>query len=238
MSSIPAELARREERAQGGIIQFAEELEAIRDNRLYPNAGRGNGGGDAWGTYCKERWNLSGGRVDEIIRAVPVLKRWPDGRDSRPSIAKAHMVATLPEAVQDAILTEDPAAIREQDVQAKAKEVRKEAKRIREQEGHEPTDEELVAVARRPVKAKRTKKPKVKGSRFIELLSQGYTFTKEAADYANNNVLSDTENDWAWNRVEKARHQLDRIAEQLYRPTHVRDWDEEFAKLDEALDET
>src|ERR1700754_2543989 len=105
MSSSNTELAQREERAERGIDQFAEEMQAIRDTvqpdgtkGLYPGAGTNSD--DPWGTYCKTRWNLSRSIVDERIRAMPVLKRFAGESRANLSVKKATTVATLPVAVQ------------------------------------------------------------------------------------------------------------------------------------------
>jgi hypothetical protein len=224
--STTEELAVREARAQGGIIQFAEEMQAIRDGNLYPGAKQQP---DAWKTYCKERWGQSERSVQEMIQALPVLLRRAQGAPEaqRPSISAASKVASLPEKVQDAILTESP---KRNDASDKAKAARKEAKRIVEQEGREATDDELIAAAA-AVQAPPKKKRKMRDSRFTSLFSQGYSFIEDAADYAQSNHLSDTENDWAWDRVEKTRLQCDRIAERLYKPEWKRDWNDEAAVL-------
>ena len=61
-----------ERRAEQGLIRFAEELHAIRKERLYPNAGQRG----AWTTYCRERWGMTASSVDTLIRALPVLRRF------------------------------------------------------------------------------------------------------------------------------------------------------------------
>jgi hypothetical protein len=221
------ELARREERAQHGIIEFAEEMQAIRDDNLYPGA---KSAPDAWKSYCKERWGMSKSTVDEHIKAVPVLKRYATldmSSMSKPSVTAASRVATLPEPVQDAILAESP---KRNDASDKAKAVRREAKRIEQQEGREPTTDELVKVAQAQPTPKR--KPKRKHhSRFTSLLAQAVALTEDAADYAQANALTDIENEYGWSRVEKLRLHADRIADMLTRPDHVRDWDDEAAAL-------
>lgn len=234
------ELRRHEDRAERGILQFAEELQAIRDGKLYPGANEcGDGEGakalQAWEAYCRDRWSMSGSRVSQIIRAVPVLHRWAEKEDSSSSalsVEKASVVATLSLAVQDAILTDAPATILEADVKAKAKAVRKEAKRVDVQEGRQASDEELIAVveAFTPPKPKR-KKHKMKGSKFIALLSQAEHHSKATADYARTNQLSDTENDFGWAFVERVRLHMDTIAGSLYQPEHVKDWDQEAAAI-------
>ena len=230
MSSTSQDLARHEARAEHGIIEFAEEMQVIRDRNLYPGAPQEGQRGevDAWKTYCKGRWGLSHGRVDGIIRATPVLRRRSQVQDSSTSVEKAIAVATLPVAVQDAILGEDASDIHEDDVKAKAKAARK-AKRDAENEGREATVEELIDAAAN-VKAKKPTKKKHK-SRFTSLLAQATAFAEDAADYAQSNVLSDIENEYGWSRVEKLRYHADRIAEALTRPEHIRDMDEEFAEL-------
>lgn len=224
------ELARREERAQGGIIQFAEEMQAIRDENLYPGAKQAP---DAWKSYCKERWAMGESTVNDAIRALPVLRRYLTAEISAvdmPSVSAAASVALLPESVQDAILSAAPKRSTASD---KAKAARKVQKRIEQNEGREATDDELIAAAS-AVKPP-TRKPKAKHtSRFTGLLAKATAFAEDAADYAQSNVLSDVENEYAWSRVEKLRYHADRIAEVLNRPEHVRDMDEEFAELMEG----
>jgi hypothetical protein len=217
------ELARHEARAQHGIIEFAEEIQIIRERNLYPGAKREP---DAWETYCKERWGMSRSQVDRTILALPVLTARAARGEPAISASTAAEVAELPEEVQEAILGEttsrDP-------VRVKAKAARKEATRIRTQEGREPENEELIKAAT-TVKPKKAKKPKHK-SKFTSLLAQGVAHVEDAADYAQTNVLTDIENEFGWSRVEKLRLHADRIAECLTRPDHVRDWDEEAALL-------
>jgi hypothetical protein len=109
MSNQSAELTRREERAQHGIIEFAEELQVIRDKNLYPNAGQT----DAWESYCKERWGQSDRMIRKIIAVAPVLKRRAATTDASGNLvsAKPTMVSAATEVatidsptVQDEIL--------------------------------------------------------------------------------------------------------------------------------------
>lgn len=219
------ELVQREQRAQEGIIQFAEEMQAIRDGNLYPGAKQQP---DAWKTYCKERWAQSNKRVDDTIRAVPVLKRLATrsaGAHESVSVAAAASVATLPEPVQDAILIESP---RRDDASDKAKAVRR-VVRAAENEGREATVEEQIA-ATRTVKPK-PKRKRRKHSKFTSNLEQAYWHVEQAADIAQGDTLTDVENDYGWNRVAKIRYQLERVEEKLYRPDVVKDADEEFAEL-------
>lgn len=139
-----SELALCEELAQGGIIQFAEQMQRIRDERLYPNAGEH--GDDPWATYCRERWSLSKSQVDGTIRALPVLRRISVDDVHRIPVSAAASVATLPESVQDAILAE---TTNRDEVKQKAKAARREGDRIRVQEGREPEPEELTRRTRR-----------------------------------------------------------------------------------------
>jgi hypothetical protein len=226
------ELALHEERAQHGIIEFAEEMQFIREHNLYPNAGETHGGKlEPWATYCKERWGMSKTNVNDAIRALPVLQRLGStDMSSKPSVSAAAAVSTLPEPVQDVILTDSP---KRNDASDKAKAVRKEAKRIETQEGREPTVEELVEVAKRDPKPKRKPKPKHK-SRFTSLLAQAVAFAEDAADHAQSNPLSDIENEFGWSRVGKLREHTERIDEvlrEIGRPDHVRDLDEEWAPV-------
>jgi hypothetical protein len=78
----------------------AEELQAIRDGKLYPGAKKEP---DAWKSYCKERWGMSESSVARVIQAAPVISRVVgDGKSI--SVSAADAIATLPESVQDAIL--------------------------------------------------------------------------------------------------------------------------------------
>ncbi len=87
-------------------MQFAEEMQAIRDGKLYPNA-RGNG--KPWDAYCRERWNMSKASVDDQIRAMPVLLRRNSlVRNEQVGVTAAAAVASLPAEVQDAILADNP----------------------------------------------------------------------------------------------------------------------------------
>lgn len=227
MSNATTELARREARAQHGIIEFAEEMQAIRDNNLYPGAKQTP---DAWKVYCKERWGQSSKTVDETIRAAPVLRRrtTDDGvARGAVSVNAATVVATLPEKVQDAIL--DTTEKRD-DVKAKAKAARQVVKQVQEREGRDATDEELIEAAA-AVKPKPKPKAKRKHSKFSRHLEAAYYEIQVAADVAQGDVLSDVENDYGWNRVEKIAYELERIKEKLYQPEFVKDPDEAFAEL-------
>lgn len=221
-----SELAVREQRAQHGIIEFAEEMQAIRDGRLYPNAGETNSGKlEPWATYCRERWGMSKDTVDNAILASPVIaRRAPLG--ARVLVTAAVAVAKLPEAVQDAILDSTE---KRDDVKAKAKAVRKVVKQA-EALGREASVEEQVEAAAQATPKSKPKKEK-KRSRFTSAMEQAYYFIEQAADIAQGDTLTDVENDYAWNRVAKVRYQADRIEEKLYRPESVRDADEEFAEL-------
>jgi hypothetical protein len=225
-----SELARREERAQGGIIQFAEEMQAIRDRSLYPGAENDSQTvRAAWKAYCKERWAMGSSVVNETIQALPVFKRLATDAVGRqmPSVSAAARVASLPEKVQDAILTESPKRNAAAD---KAKAARK-VQRKAEAEGREATDDELIAAAAAVTEPPKKKRRKLPESKFIKLLSDALWFAEQAGDYAQANVLSDVENDWAYNRLEKLRIDIDRIAEKVYKPEHVRSWDDEAAAL-------
>lgn len=150
-------LAGREERAQQGVLQFAEEMVAIRGDgksvdaggtALYPNAGKK----DAWKTYCEERWAMSQGSVEDQIRALPVLRRLSlDGVQTVVSAAAA--VASLHEDVQDAILEDGP---KRDVVKARAKAARG-VKRKAEKKGKTADIAEMVTAA---MKAKPSKPSK------------------------------------------------------------------------------
>lgn len=225
--TVTAELAIREERAQGGIIQFAQELQAIRDGKLYPGAGTNSG--DPWGSYCKDRWSLSRSRIDNIIRALPVLLRFAADSAANVTVEKAAVVATLPDPVQDAILNDQGGQIHEDDVKAKAKAARK-ARRDAENEGRAATVDELIDAAA-TVRPRKPKKRSRKFSKFTRHLEAAYHEVQQSADYAQGDVLSDTENDFAWNRVAKIRYELERIEDKLYQPETIKDVEAEFAEL-------
>lgn len=140
-----SELARHEERAQHGIIEFAEEMQAIRNVKLYPKAGQK----DAWKTYCQERWGMSESSVKAAIQAMPVIKRLAsDG--VAVAVTTAAAVATLPEKVQDAILEDSP---KRDTVKARAKAARSEIKRA-EKVGKAVDEAKVIAKA---MKAKPSK---------------------------------------------------------------------------------
>lgn len=216
-------LARREERAQKGIIQFAEEMQIIRDEKLYPNAGQT----DAWKTYCADRWGMSESNIKRIITAAPVIVRVADAGRSV-SVGTAATVATLDEEVQDAILeqTTNRDAVKE-----KAKAVRKRKKQIQTQEGREPTSQELIQAASEEPKQKRKPKPKLKESKFTHDLALAEYHIEHGTDIAVSTVLTDVENEYGWSQLKKIKYQLDRLEDVLTRPDFARDIDEEAAAL-------
>ncbi len=77
----------------------------------------------------------------------------------------------------------------------------------------------------------RLKMPARRRSEFSRYLEGAYDEVQQAADYAQANPLTDTENEHGRDRVQKLREQIDRIAGRLYQPDHVKDVDEEFRKL-------
>lgn len=224
MSNATTELARREARAQHGIIEFAEEMQAIRDGNLYPGAKRES---DAWKSYCKERWGMGESTVSNTILALPVLVRRNASGRAAPAVSAAKEVATLPPEVQDQILDNTE---KRDDIRAKAQAARKVVKQVQEREGRDATDDELIEAAA-AVKPKPKPKAKRKYSKFSRHLEAAYYEIQVAADVAQGDVLSDVENDYAWNRVEKIAYELERIKEKLYQPEFVKDADEAFAEL-------
>jgi hypothetical protein len=56
--------------ARAGLMTFAAGLQGIRDNQLYPDAPDPG----AWRAYCEERWGMTGGAVDRLIR----LYQWDE----------------------------------------------------------------------------------------------------------------------------------------------------------------
>lgn len=230
MSDHSAELATREQRAQQGIVQFAEEMQAIRDGNLYPGAGT-NVGDEPWKTYCKARWSMSVESVNRAILAIPVIRRFEqDSYSSSPSVEKAKTVATLPIAVQDAILTEDPKAVAEDDVKAKAKAARKVIKTA-EAEGREVTDDELIDAVAKVHSTRPKPKHRKRSSKFTSRCAMALHEIESAANLANSEPLTDTENDYAVAVIAKIRYQIERIEEKLYKPEWKRDVDAEFAEL-------
>jgi nucleotide-binding universal stress UspA family protein len=133
------ELYAREQRAQDGVLQFAEEMQAIRQGDLYPNAGKT----DAWKTYCQDRWGMSERNVRRVIAALPVMQRTHASAGTVPTISAAEAVADLPEPVQDAILDDAP---KRDVVKARAKAAQK-AIKYAEQVGREPDTEDVIVVA-------------------------------------------------------------------------------------------
>lgn len=215
-------LVEHEARAQRGIVEFAEEMQIIRDEKLYPGA---RVRPDAWKTYCKERWGMSREMVDQTIQARPVLSRVTS---SPLSISTAATIATLDEDVQDAILEQ---TTNRDEVKEKAKNVRKRKKQIQMQEGREPTSEELVAAAKEEPKQKRKQKPKLKESKFTHDLALAEYHAERAADIATSSVLTDVENEYGWSQLKKIEYQLARLKDVLTRPDFARDIDEEAAAL-------
>lgn len=221
------ELAEREDRAQQGIVQFAEEMQAIRDERIYPDAWKES----AWENYCKTRWSLGHSRVNAIIAATPVLRRRAEeGVESTPSVEKARIVATLPIAVQDAILTAEPKAVAEDDVKAKAKAARKVIKTA-EAEAREATDDELIAAVADVKSTKPRSRPRARRTKFTVALTDVLYYAERAADISQGDTLTDTENDDAHALLAKIRYQLDRVEGKLKTPEHAKDIDAEFAVL-------
>ena len=91
---------------ENGILAFADGAQIIREGKLYPNANSQTDGDPAWAVYCKSRWGMSGAVVNDLIRAAPVLRRRGEtvAAGNRLSVGAARRVASLDEAVQDAIL--------------------------------------------------------------------------------------------------------------------------------------
>lgn len=127
--------------SRGSARMSATLFSSPRDGNLSPGAKKEP---DAWKSYCKERWGMARRSVDEMIQALPVLRRHGrHGAREMPSIKAAEAVATLPEPVQDTILDSVETSA---DAKTKAKAVRKEAKRIETQEGREPTVDEMIGA--------------------------------------------------------------------------------------------
>jgi hypothetical protein len=222
------ELSLHEERAQHGIIEFAEEMQVIRDQNLYPGAKHEP---DAWKTYCNERWGMSDSTVRKTIQALPVLQRLSRNRvpaDAMPSVSAATSVAALPEPVQDAILAESP---KRNDASDKAKAVRKAKDKIEKTEGREATVEELVEVAKAPVSKPKKAKPKMKASKFVSNLAQAHWHLEQAANIAHSEPIDDVENDYGFAMISKFNYEIERLREKLYQPEIVKDADEAFAEL-------
>lgn len=218
-------LAQHEERAQHGILAFAEEMTVIRDQKLYPNANRSTDDGDpAWAAYCKGRWGMSKNYVDDVIQAAPVLARrsqtHADGM--RISVGAAKRVATLDESVQDAIFSQT--TVRDE-VAVRAKAARNVAK------AGLPVEAQIEAAAAVPVKPKK-RKFKLSDSKLVRRLSPAVWHAEDAANFINSDYqMTDSENDYAWKAVADLRFAAQRIEERLYKPRHVRDWDDEAASI-------
>lgn len=221
-------LAWHEERAQRGILEFAEELRVIRDERLYPNAARATGSGaddeKPWAVYCRGRWNMTGRHVNKIILAAPVIARQMERGHPVASLHggvwAATIVATLDVAVQDAILDSSTTG---NDVAAKAKAVRKVAK------AGLSVDAQIAAAEAIAATPPKKKKPKVKASRFVELLGPALHHVQVAADYAQTTELDAMENDWGWDWLDRIERHVERLRDKMYRPLNVRDVDAEAA---------
>jgi hypothetical protein len=150
-----SELTDREQRAQEGVLQFAEEMQAIRGDgkpvddggsALYPNAGKK----DAWKTYCGDRWGMSPSYVGRVILAAPVIGRMSETVGLSPNVSSAATVATLPIPVQDAILADTP---KRDVVKARAKAARKVEKRAKRHEVEADSAEMIrEAMAAKPAK--------------------------------------------------------------------------------------
>lgn len=212
------ELALHEERAQHGIIEFAEEMQTIREKKLYPNAGKT----DAWASYCKERWGMAESSVRQTIAALPVLQRLSDA----PSVAgigvkAAAAVATLPESVQDAILADAP---KQKVVTARAKAARQVQKKA-EKRG-EPVDETVMAKAALAAKPAKEPKPSApmapkddlrplqpdeRGHEVLRELSTGLHAIWRAYKKAEDAVLDEHERELLRESTERGRRLLDAL---------------------------
>jgi len=139
------DLRAHERRAQEGVLQFAEEMQMIREQTLYPRAGQK----DAWKSYCQERWGMSESMVRKTIQAAPVLRRINDPARGRrmTDVHSACAVATLPEPVQDAILADAP---KRDMVKARAKAARFAAKRGKDEAGQIKAAEKAKPSAKPP----------------------------------------------------------------------------------------
>jgi hypothetical protein len=220
---MTTDLARHEERAQRGILEFADEMTLIRDQNLYPNANGTTDGDPAWKAYCQERWGMGHKYVNDVIIAAPVIRRRDetaaDGR--RLSVSAARRVATLDVEVQNAILDE---TTDRDEVQTKATAAKNAVK------AGLPVEAQIEAAQAIPTKPK-AKKRKAQKSRFIKLLGPAWTHLQDSAIYVQTNTLSEMENDWGWVVLERMKLELERIQDQLHRPITVRDVDAEAAFL-------
>jgi hypothetical protein len=138
----------RERRAQTGILQFAEEMQEIRNRKQYPGAEKKK---NAWSDYCQERWAMSERSVREFMQAAPVLRRLSGAHRAAVSVKIAATVASLPELVQDAIVVDRPV---EKVAKARAKAARAAAKK-----GKDETEQVKAAQKAKPPKQSKPRAP-------------------------------------------------------------------------------
>jgi len=148
-----SELEVREQRAQEGVLSFAQEMTAIREGNLYPGAYKA--GAKAWPTYCSERWGLGERQVDTIIQAAPVIARQTSGGAAGLTVTVAATVATLPVEVQDALLRDSR---KREVVKARAKAARAVIRKAK-RKGVAADVEKVIAAAMAAKPAKRRKNP-------------------------------------------------------------------------------
>jgi len=236
VETFTEELVRRECRAQGGIIQFAEEMQAIRDGNLYLNAKETHGGKlEPWASYCKERWGMSKNAVDQTVLALPVLKRFGSHGGAvraMPSVSAAATVATLPEPVQNIILGEhtwiEDDKPKRDDVRAKAKA----ARAVGEAHG---TIEEMIEAAMKTVATppKKRQKPKYE-SAFTSAIGNAHFEVERAANIASSTPLTDEESYSGWHFIQKMKYEISRLEDsgQVARPDVLKpDLDDQFAEI-------
>lgn len=167
---------------------------------------------------------MSGTYVDDIIRAAPVLRRRAQTAvaDGRLSVNAASRVANLDVEVQDAILNETTNA---DEVRAKAKAARDVAR------AGLSVNEQIKAVDAVRSAKKKKHKTTMKSSKFVKLLGPAWGSLTDAANYAQTNVLTPMENDWAWEVINRMRYQLERLDDRVTKPSVLGDMDEMAAFL-------
>lgn len=88
------------------------------------------------------------------------------------------------------------------------------------------------ARERAAIRAREEHRDRPHRSEFTSHLENAYWYLQQAAHIAQDDVLTETENDYGWSRVAKLKYEIARIEERLYRPSYVKkDADEEFAEL-------
>ena len=185
---------------------------------------------DAWDSYCKAKWEMSGSSANHLITAYPVLKR-----RGFTDVSWAEVVATSPSRFR----TDSGEIDNRLHIRARARAVKHEIRRA-EAAYTETSVEDLIDLAERtpqpPKKRKRRKKKVLTTAeeRFMALTAAVYRNLKSAADLVQSGEYDGSaEGDGGYARywVGQIKYQLNRLDEILPVDTVRKDWDEEFAKL-------